>query len=346
MPTIANAVLLESTKTNINHHAKADLIDSNLHYPKGFRSAEEGTFLMKDESNNIRYQALPMLPSALDYKTSTSADPASPSDGDVYLLDDSSSTYTISSIAWQSGNTVRYSFSGTPNLSAITTSFALVCSGATSSQNNGAFVITSVNDGSDFIEVTNTLITDATYDQAGAGGTVKLPHGDWNGATNGDWVRWSATDSVWYNITPIAGQQCYDIALGGVRTYNGTKWLGRQEVIQLAVSDETTSLTTGTAKITFRMPFKMYLTAVRSSLTTAGTTSGLTTIDINEAGATILSTKLSIDYTEKTSTTAATPAVISDNILADDAEITIDIDAISGGAVEKGLKVTLIGNRI
>jgi len=116
-------------------------------------------------------------------------------------------------------------------------------------------------------------------------------------------------------------------------------------VIQLACSDETTALTTGTSKVTFRMPHAMTLTSVRASLNVAGTTSGITTIDINEGGTSILSTKLTIDLTEKTSTTAATPSVISDSSLADDAEITIDIDAISGGATEKGLKITLIGTR-
>lgn len=116
-------------------------------------------------------------------------------------------------------------------------------------------------------------------------------------------------------------------------------------IIQLACSDETTALTTGTAKITFRMPHAMTLTEVRASLNVAGTTSGITTIDINEGGVSILSTKLTIDLTEKTSVTATTPAVISDATLADDAEITVDIDAISGGATEKGLKITLIGTR-
>lgn len=138
-----------------------------------------------------------------------------------------------------------------------------------------------------------------------------------------------------------------------IADYNGstydTKYVTgaelQREVIQLAVSDETTALTTGTAKLTFRMPFAMTVTEVRASLTTAGSTSGTTTIDINEGGVSILSTLLTIDATEKTSTTAATPAVISDSSLADDSEITIDIDAISGGATEAGLKVTLIGNR-
>ena len=55
-------------------------------------------------------------------------------------------------------------------------------------------------------------------------------------------------------------------------------------------------------------------------------------------------TKLTIDNTEKTSTTAATAPVISDGILADDAEITIDIDPVGDGTAN-GLKLTLIGTR-
>ncbi len=130
------------------------------------------------------------------------------------------------------------------------------------------------------------------------------------------------------------------VAASGEST--GLIWQGPAEVIGIAVSDEETALTTGTAKVTFRMPFAMTLTAVRASLTTAST-SGLPTFDINEGGTTILSTKLSIDANEKTSTTAATAAVISDTGLADDAEITIDIDVAGTGA--KGAKVYLIGRR-
>lgn len=112
----------------------------------------------------------------------------------------------------------------------------------------------------------------------------------------------------------------------------------------VACSDETTALTVGAAKITFRMPRAVTLTAVRASLVTAQTSGTIFTVDINEAGASILSTKLTIDNTEKTSTTAATAPVISDAALADDAEITIDIDQI-GDSTAKGLKVTLIGTR-
>jgi hypothetical protein len=117
-----------------------------------------------------------------------------------------------------------------------------------------------------------------------------------------------------------------------------------KEVICIACSDETTALTTGAAKATFRMPFAMTVSAVRASVTTAPTDAALT-VDINESGTTILSTKLTIDAGEKTSTTAATPAVISDTALADDAEITIDIDQIGSTIAGAGLKVYIIGTR-
>ena len=119
---------------------------------------------------------------------------------------------------------------------------------------------------------------------------------------------------------------------------------GGAEAIQLAASDETTALTAGTGKVTFRMPFAMTLTAVRASLTTAQASGTIFTVDINEGGTSVLSTKLTIDNTELTSTTAATPAVISDTALADDAEITIDIDQVGDGTAT-GLKITLIGTR-
>ena len=114
------------------------------------------------------------------------------------------------------------------------------------------------------------------------------------------------------------------------------------ESFTIACSDETTLLTTGTAKTTFRMPYAFTLTAVRASVNTAPTGSVLT-VDINEGGSTILSTKLTIDASEKTSTSAATAAVISDASLADDAEMTIDIDGVGSTVAGKGLKVVLIG---
>lgn len=122
---------------------------------------------------------------------------------------------------------------------------------------------------------------------------------------------------------------------------------GGSEPIQsiiIASSDETTALTVGNAKVTFRMPYAFTLTEVRASVTTAPTGSTLT-VNIKENGVSVLSTILSIDAGEKTSTTAATPAVISDTALADDSEITIDINQVGSTVAGAGLKVYLIGTK-
>lgn len=111
----------------------------------------------------------------------------------------------------------------------------------------------------------------------------------------------------------------------------------------VAVSDEVTAITTGTGKLTFRVPFNMTLTQIpRASLTTAST-SGNPAIDINKNGVSIFSTTLTIDANEKTSVTAATAAVLSTTTLSSDDEITIDIDTAGTGA--KGLKITIFYKR-
>ena len=114
--------------------------------------------------------------------------------------------------------------------------------------------------------------------------------------------------------------------------------------IIMGLSDETSALqstSTTVPIITFRMPYGFTLTEVRSSLTNNGAGAPLTTLDIKESGTTILSTALSIDGNELTSTTAATPAVISDGVLADDAQMTVFLTNKNTGAT--GLKLYLIG---
>lgn len=110
------------------------------------------------------------------------------------------------------------------------------------------------------------------------------------------------------------------------------------QFFEFALSDETTAITTGTAKLTWRAPFAFTVVSVRASLATASS-SGIPTVDINDGGTTILSTKLTIDASEKTSTTAAVPAVISDTAIASDAEVTFDVDVAGTGAM--GLKVKI-----
>lgn len=117
------------------------------------------------------------------------------------------------------------------------------------------------------------------------------------------------------------------------------------EVISVACSDEDTALSAESGITTFRMPHDMELLEVRASLTTAPSGSSVV-VDVNKNSTSILSTEISIDVGEKTSVTAATPPVISDNSLGDDDEITVDLDQVGSSTAGSGLKIYLIGERI
>ena len=118
----------------------------------------------------------------------------------------------------------------------------------------------------------------------------------------------------------------------------------KTEVIAIACGDETTATAAATAVVTFHMPYAFYLTGIKAGVTTAPVGSVLT-VDLNEAGSTCLTTKLTIDASEKTSATAATAAVIggAGPALAADALMTIDVDGVGSSTAGAGLKVYLIG---
>lgn len=151
---------------------------------------------------------------------------------------------------------------------------------------------------------------------------------------------------------PVSGDTTYT----GSKTwvYDGERWsvesiYADDFTMLLAVTDENSDIFTGTSKISFRAPFPFSIYKIpRASLVTAGTGSQ-TVIDIKVGGTTIFGTgqKLSIDATEKTSTTAtiaAGPLNLMNTSIADDSEVTVDITSAPTGA--KGLKVVLYLRRI
>jgi hypothetical protein len=148
---------------------------------------------------------------------------------------------------------------------------------------------------------------------------------------------WDKDGNLLVNSIDVGGTSSQFIKGDGTLSFEGVE-------IGIACSDENTALTTGAAKVTFRTPFAMTLTEVRANVKTAPTGSVLT-VDINETGATILSTKITIDATEKTSETAAIPPIISNLSLSNDAEMTVDIDTIGSTIAGTGLKIWLIGSK-
>jgi hypothetical protein len=106
----------------------------------------------------------------------------------------------------------------------------------------------------------------------------------------------------------------------------------------VALGDESTAITTG-VKVTLRAPRAMTLSKVKAALTTASS-SGLPQFDVKKNGTSIFSTKPTIDAAEKTSETAATPAVLSTTSIAADDELTFEVVAAGTGAA--GAKITMV----
>jgi hypothetical protein len=144
----------------------------------------------------------------------------------------------------------------------------------------------------------------------------------------------SAADAA---ASAAAAEAWYDLMLGITSA-------AVPESIIIACSDESTALTTGTAKVTFRLPYNMTLQGIRASLTTAQTAGSLFTVDGNVGGVSLLTTRVTLDNTETTSVTAATAPVLLTTALYSDNVITVDIDQLGDGTA-KGLKVYLMGVR-
>jgi hypothetical protein len=115
---------------------------------------------------------------------------------------------------------------------------------------------------------------------------------------------------------------------------------------QIACSDEETALETGTLT-TWRQIGAVVVDEVRASLTTAEP-DGQLVVDIKEGGVSILSTLIVIDQGAKTSVGSSPQPVISDNVLADNAELSVELVSIGGSSPIQatGLKVQMIGRRL
>lgn len=154
--------------------------------------------------------------------------------------------------------------------------------------------------------------------------------------TASDALIWTVDNLGWASPTFEDLTVTDDLTVGGDINGNVVGWLFVGDAL------EGQTLTTGTAKLTFRLPACTVL-AVRASLKTASS-SGNPTFDINDDGTSILgANKLSIDENEKTSTTAATATTIASPTIADDSEMTVDIDTAGTGAAgwKIGLKLRL-----
>lgn len=160
-------------------------------------------------------------------------------------------------------------------------------------------------------------------------------------------INGQTPDPVTGVVTVSAAQVPYSGVASGLAATTAQEAIDKvvAQSIVVACSDEVTALTAGTGKVTFRNPYTVpfIIMHVKASLTTAQISGGIVTVDLNKSGVSILSTKITVDNTQKTSETAAIAPVVSDTSIAGDAEISVDVDQIGDGTA-KGLKIYLVGH--
>jgi hypothetical protein len=105
--------------------------------------------------------------------------------------------------------------------------------------------------------------------------------------------------------------------------------------LSVAISDETTALTSGATKLVVYAPRNFVVSKVKVSLSTSGSTT--TTVDVNVGGSSILTSPISLTA----NTFVASTTAISSPSISEDNRITFDIDAAGSDAA--GLKCYLIG---
>lgn len=120
------------------------------------------------------------------------------------------------------------------------------------------------------------------------------------------------------------------------------KYQARPPLI-VSLSDLTTSLTTGVKEV-IRIPEGMTIDWVRLFLKDAST-AGVVEVNITVNAASIFTTRPTIDQDEKTSTTAATPAVLTSAAVAAGNDQEMIFEVTQAGANAKGLKAIVYWKR-
>ena len=130
----------------------------------------------------------------------------------------------------------------------------------------------------------------------------------------------------------------------------GTEYMRKPTIVHIPAFAPATDTETGNGRAMFEIPEEldgMNITAVGAYVYTAGVTGtlGVQIRNTTQSDADILSTVITIDTTEESSGTAATPAVIDtgeDDLQTADI-LAIDVDAVHSGTAAKGLTVWFRG---
>ena len=120
-------------------------------------------------------------------------------------------------------------------------------------------------------------------------------------------------------------------------------WVDKDiQSFQIAMSDETTALTTGTSVTSFMVPNDFVVTEVMMFVNTAPVGSALI-VDVNLSGSTIFSTRPQIDAGSSTSQGSVVTPVLGTTSFSKWNILTLDIDQVGSGTAGAGLKIILNG---
>ncbi len=224
-----------------------------------------------------------------------------------------------------------------------------------------------------FPDVTLNILEGARFNTSQTGGlsslTVRRGFIDFLGAglvygsINADGGRILCSNTAEVEVTGtfthagVAFVRKEKITVSGTENDTTGDWANQKETIKIPIGARDTDHTTGTNKVGLHIDYDFEFIGLPTLefdpiITDGGPTGTSFIVDINVADldgtslATILSTKLSVDAGEFHSSTAATPAVLSSNTIAQYKFISIDIDQIGGTLAGKGGFVTLNGFRI
>lgn len=239
--------------SDITQHRNAHNSDANMHEVKGFPSASKGYSYAKNIQGVSEWQRNFRQPNAKNLINGYEV-PTTEVDGDVYAV--TAPELDVNAITWQSGTTVRYTFtSGYTSTLYATGSYLQVSGEVTKTVHNGVFVITTVN--ASYLEVTNALVTDATDDVASASAALGyVTHEDFDPENNGNGqsiprnglVKYFGTPDLWYGDDFQEGDEYYNETLNSKESFNGTAVINNvgYKVYSAFINQSSTSAPTAT----------------------------------------------------------------------------------------------------
>ncbi len=199
-----------------------------------------GQIPFHDEQSKLSFERIPSLPAVKSFTGgSISNPPGSPANGDAYVLIDDIGSYSgmLQDINWQSGNTVRYTVQDFSLMSTwegyghVGIGDVVVITTAGDSINNGKFIMTAWDLGSQYFEVTNPAVVDNSHDESGTPATAFWTDILWGGAGVGDWVRYNSGAGTWRWITPANGQTVLNITDKEYYVFKNDAWTSQAYVL-------------------------------------------------------------------------------------------------------------------